>query len=183
MRKIILSLSLLFSSYLAYAGEFTLESADIKSNGSIKFEQVLNGFGCTGNNISPALSWKNPPKATKSFALLVHDPDARTGGSGWWHWVIINIPASTTALPAGAGKSDGTAMIPGAIQVATDLGTTGWDGPCPPIGDKAHRYNFTLHALKIEKLDLPATATSAFAGFMINANSIGNTTLTGYFGR
>jgi Raf kinase inhibitor-like YbhB/YbcL family protein len=183
MRKIVLSLSLLFSSYLAYAGEFTLESTDIKQNGSIKLEQVLNGFGCTGNNVSPALSWKNPPKNTKSFALLVHDPDAPTGGSGWWHWVVINIPATTAALPSGAGKSDGTAMVSGADQVATDFGTAGWGGPCPPVGDKVHRYNFTLHALKIEKLDLPAAATSALAGFMINANSIGKATLTGYFGR
>ena len=183
MRKLVLSLSLLFSCPLAFAGEFTLESTDIKQNGSIKLEQVLNSFGCIGNNISPALSWKNPPKNTKSLALLVHDPDARTGGSGWWHWVVINIPATTTALPSGAGKSDGTAMVPGASQVANDLGSAGWGGPCPPAGDKAHRYNFTLHALSIEKLDLPATATSALAGFMINANSIGKTTLTGYFGR
>lgn len=183
MRKIALSLSLVFSSCLAFAGEFALQSTDIKQNGSIKLEQVFNGFGCTGNNISPALSWKNPPKNTKSFALLVHDPDAPTGGSGWWHWVVINIPASTTGLPSGAGKSDGKAMVSGATQVVTDYGSAGWGGPCPPVGDKAHRYNLTLHALKVEKLDLPATATAALAGYMINSNSIGKATLTGHFGR
>jgi hypothetical protein len=138
--------------------------------------QVFNGFVCIGNNISPALSWKNSPKNTKSCALLVHDPDAPTGGSGWWHWVVINIPATTTTLPSGAGKSGGSAMPSGATQVATDFGFAGWGGPCPPVGDKAHRYNFTLHALKTEKLDLPSAATSALAGFMVNANSIGKAT-------
>lgn len=183
MHKTIFTLSLLVASPFVIANNFELESSDIKPNSLIKNEQVFNGFGCTGNNISPALSWKNAPKDTKSFALLVHDPDAPTGGSGWWHWVVINIPAAANSLPSGAGKSDGSAVLPGSIQIATDFGTPGWGGPCPPIGDKPHRYNFTLHALKIEKLDIAAGATAALVGYMVNANSIGQASFTGLYER
>jgi Raf kinase inhibitor-like YbhB/YbcL family protein len=166
-----------------HAESLTLSSADIKANATIADEQVFDGFGCTGKNVSPALKWSGAPKGTKSFALLVHDPDAPTGGAGWWHWVVTNIPADTTELPKGAGKDDGSAVPKGAIQIGTDFGKTGWGGPCPPVGDKPHRYNFTLHALKVDKLDLPQGATASLAGYMINANSIGKATLTGMFGR
>lgn len=162
---------------------FTLSSADIKPNATIADEQVYAGFGCTGKNISPALAWSGAPKETKSFALLVHDPDAPTGGAGWWHWVVTNIPADVAELAKGAGKADGSAMPKGSTQIATDFGAPGWGGPCPPIGDKPHRYNFTLHALTVEKLELPAGATASLAGFMINANSIATASFTGMFGR
>jgi hypothetical protein len=167
----------------AYAGPFKLTSDDIKPNGTIADEQVFEGFGCTGKNVSPALKWSGAPAGTKSFALLVHDPDAPTGGAGWWHWVVTNIPADVTELPKGAGKADGSAMKGGALQVRTDFGGPGWGGPCPPVGDKAHRYNFTLHALKVDRLDLPKDAGASLTGFMVNANSIGKATLTGKFGR
>jgi Raf kinase inhibitor-like YbhB/YbcL family protein len=166
----------------ALAQGFKLESADIKPNGSIAEEQVFNGFGCAGKNVSPALKWSGAPRDTKSFALLVHDPDAPTGGAGWWHWVVINIPADATELKKAAGKADGTGLPSGAAQVNTDFGGPGWGGPCPPPG-KPHRYNFTLHALKVPKLDVPAGATASLAGFMVNANSIGKATLTGKYGR
>lgn len=162
---------------------FTLSSAEIAPGAKIANAQVFNGFGCTGGNVSPALAWKNPPKGSKSFALLVHDPDAPTGGSGWWHWVVVNLPADATQLRAGAGKADGSALPAGAAQINTDFGAPGWGGPCPPVGDKPHRYNFTLHALKVEKLDLPPGATAALAGYMINANSLGKASLTGRYGR
>ena len=167
----------------AYAGQFKLSSADIKPNVPIADEQVFNGFGCSGKNVSPDIKWSGAPKGTKSFALLVHDPDAPTGGAGWWHWVVTNIPADAVELPKGAGKADGSGLPKGAAQITTDFGAPGWGGPCPPVGDKPHRYNFTLHALKVEKLDLPQGATAALAGFMINANSIGKATLTGKYGR
>ncbi len=180
--------SLLLAAGLVLAGSvhaesFKLSSADIKPNATIADEQVFEGFGCTGKNISPALKWSGAPKGTKSFALLVHDPDAPTGGAGWWHWVVTNIPADTAELPKGVGKSDGSALPKGAMQIATDFGKSGWGGPCPPVGDKPHRYNFTLYALKVDKLDLPQGATAALAGYMINANSIGKATLTGKYGR
>ena len=166
-----------------HAEAFKLASPDIKPNAPIADEQVFAGFGCTGKNISPALKWSGAPQGTKSFALLVHDPDAPTGGAGWWHWVVTNIPADTAELPKGAGKADGSALPKGALQTNTDFGGPGWGGPCPPVGSKPHRYNFTLHALKVEKLELPQGATAALAGFMINANSIGRATLTGKYGR
>ncbi|TLY52482.1 MAG: YbhB/YbcL family Raf kinase inhibitor-like protein, partial [Gammaproteobacteria bacterium] len=84
------------------AGKFTLSSTDISAGGQIAEQQVFNGFGCKGGNVSPALSWSSPPAGAKSFALLMHDPDAPTG-SGWWHWVLYDIPASVSSLPAGAG--------------------------------------------------------------------------------
>ena len=170
-------------SALAAGPRFTLESPDVKPGKTIADEQVFNGFGCSGKNVSPALKWSGAPKGTKSYALLVHDPDAPTGGAGWWHWIVANIPADASSLAKGAGKADGSALPKGALQVNTDFGGPGWGGPCPPEGDKPHRYNFTLHALKVDKLDLPAGATAALAGFMINANSIGKATLTGKYGR
>lgn len=168
---------------LAAGPTFNLESPDIKGKKAIADEQVFNGFGCSGRNVSPALKWSQAPKDAKSFALLVHDPDAPTGGAGWWHWVVINIPANATALDKGAGKADGAGLPKGAAQVNTDFGGPGWGGPCPPAGDKPHRYNFTLHALKVEKLDIPANATASLAGFMVNANSIAKASFTGMYGR
>ncbi|MEW6164131.1 MAG: YbhB/YbcL family Raf kinase inhibitor-like protein [Pseudomonadota bacterium] len=167
----------------AHAGGFTLRSDDIQPGGPIAEEQVFAGFGCTGKNISPMLKWSGAPAGTRSFALLVHDPDAPTGGAGWWHWVVTDIPASVDALPRDAGKADGSALPAGARQVRTDFGGPGWGGPCPPVGDKAHRYHFTLHALKVDRLDLPPDAGASLAGFMINANSLGKATLTGRYAR
>ena len=180
--------SFIFAAGLAlttctHAETFILSSADIKPYATIADEQVFAGFGCTGKNVSPALKWSGAPKDAKSFALLVHDPDAPTGGAGWWHWVVINSPADTVEFPKGAGKADGSALPKGANQIATDFGAPGWGGPCPPVGDKPHHYNFTLHALKVDKLELPSGATASLAGFMINANSIGRATLTGKYGR
>src|SRR5438552_19206459 len=94
----------------AARAQFKLVSPDIRPNGPIAMEQVFNGFGCSGENVSPALEWSGAPEATKSLALLVHDPDAPTGGAGWWHWVVLNIPADTKALPAGGqGRRQGVA--------------------------------------------------------------------------
>lgn len=183
MKRLAITACLTAFALSSQAADFTLSSPQISPNQRIGQEQVFNGFGCTGGNISPALAWKNAPKGTKSFALLVHDPDAPTGGSGWWHWVVINLPADSSSLPLGAGQADGTKLPAGAKQITTDFGAPGWGGPCPPVGDRPHRYHFTLHALKVEKLELPPNATAALAGYMINANSLGQAKLTGRFGR
>jgi Raf kinase inhibitor-like YbhB/YbcL family protein len=160
---------------------FTLSSPDISNGKKISDAQVFNSFGCTGQNVSPALSWNNAPAGTKSFALLVHDPDAPTG-SGWWHWIAYNIPADTTALPAGAGDPKKHLMPAAAVQGRTDFGTPGYGGPCPPPG-KPHHYYFRLYALKVPKLDVPADATAAFIGYSVNANSLGKAELLGLYGR
>lgn len=163
--------------------QFRLTSTDIKPDGAIAEGQVFDSFGCSGQNVSPALAWSGAPRGTQSFALLLHDPDAPTGGAGFWHWIAYDIPSGTTGLPQGAGKSDGSALPPGAASVANDYGTQGYGGPCPPAGDKPHRYNFTLYALKVAKLEVPKGASASVAGFMINANAIGKATLTGRYGR
>lgn len=167
------------------AGKFTLTSTDISAGGTIADRQVFNGFGCNGGNVSPALSWSNPPAGTKSFALLMHDPDAPTG-SGWWHWVVYNIPASLSSLPAGAGAGAGDpqkGLLPaGAVQGRTDFGAPGYGGPCPPPG-KPHHYYLRLYALKVAKLDVPADATAAFIGFTVRAHSLAKAELMGLYGR
>lgn len=162
-------------------GKFTLSSPDLADGTTIAAAQVFNGFGCSGGNISPALAWSHAPAGTKSFALLVHDPDAPTG-SGWWHWVVYNIPASATSLPAGAGDPKKSLMPTGAVQGRTDFGTAGYGGPCPPPG-KPHRYYFRLYALKVEKLDVPPDATPALVGFNVNFSSLGKAELMGLYGR
>ena len=183
MRQSLIALAMLSAVPLASAAGFTLTSPDIKPNAMIDKKFEFNGFGCSGKNVSPALKWSGAPKGTKSFALLVHDPDAPTGGAGWWHWVAINIPADAKELAKGAGGASGAGLPSGAAQVATDFGAPGWGGPCPPAGNKPHRYHFTLHALKVDKLELPEGARASLAGFMVNANSIGKAKLTGRYGR
>lgn len=160
---------------------FTLHSQEIKAGATLSEEQVFNGFGCNGKNRSPALQWQGAPKGTQSYALTVYDPDAPTG-SGWWHWVVFNIPATSQGLPA-AIPADGKGLPPGAVQSLTDFGQPGFGGACPPVGDKPHRYRFTLHALKVAKLDLPASSMPALVGFMIHANQLAETSFTAYYGR
>jgi Raf kinase inhibitor-like YbhB/YbcL family protein len=161
---------------------FELWSSDIRPNGPIAMEQVFNGFGCQGGNLSPALAWSAVPEGTKSFALLCHDPDAPTGGAGWWHWLVVNIPADATGLVKDAGNADGSKLPAGASHVTTDFGGPGWGGPCPPVGHGSHRYVFTLYALKVDRLDVSGAGAS-LAGYMVNGNAIGKAVLIGKFGR
>ena len=166
----------------ASAKHFTLTSTDVHQGKTIPAANVFNGMGCTGQNVSPALSWSDAPEGTKSFALTVYDPDAPTG-SGWWHWVVYNIPATTMSLPAGAGDASGKNLPAGAVQGNTDFGAPGYGGPCPPPGSKVHHYQFTLYALKVEKLDLPASATAAYVSFNLHANMLAKAELTALYKR
>ena len=166
----------------AAAAAFKLSSPELTAGGRFEQRHVFNGFGCTGGNVSPALRWSGAPEGTKSFALTVYDPDAPTG-SGWWHWVIVDIPPSASGLPAGAGDPASGKAPKGALQMGTDFGKPGFGGPCPPAGDKPHRYVFTLYALKVDKLGVDAGATAAMTGFMLNANSLAKTGFTVYYGR
>ncbi len=177
---LIIGLSLLSTG--GFAEDFELTSSEIKPGATLTNAQVFKGFGCDGDNISPQLSWSAGPEGTKSYALTVYDPDAPTG-SGWWHWVVYNIPGDVTSLDAGVGTADGEQLPEGAEQGRTDFGSKGFGGACPPPGDEPHRYIFTVHALKTEKINVPSDATAALIGFMINANRLDQTSFTAYYGR
>ncbi|RMA59600.1 hypothetical protein C8C96_0606 [Acidovorax sp. 100] len=166
----------------AHAQAFTLSSPDFAADGTLPQRFEFKGFGCAGENQSPALRWNGVPAGTQSFAVTAYDPDAPTG-SGWWHWSVVNIPASVTELQPDAGAAGGAKLPAGASHVRIDYGVAAWGGACPPEGDAPHRYIFAVHALKVPRLDLPADATAALAGYMINANSLGKATLTARYGR
>jgi Raf kinase inhibitor-like YbhB/YbcL family protein len=181
-KALFLILFALFNSQTLYAANFTLTSPQIKPGMQIAEQQVFNGFGCQGSNVSPALEWKGAPAGTKSFALTAYDPDAPTG-SGWWHWVIFNIPAATTGLDKGAGDPMKNLAPTGSIQSATDFGKPGYGGPCPPAGDKPHHYQFTIYALKTDKLPLDEKAPAAMVGFYLHQNMIDKAVLEGVYSR
>ncbi|GLR78629.1 YbhB/YbcL family Raf kinase inhibitor-like protein [Azospirillum oryzae] len=164
------------------AAAFELHSPDFTDKAPIPERNVFSGFGCTGANQSPALSWTEPPAGTRSLAVTIYDPDAPTG-SGWWHWVVFNLPADTRGLPAGAGDPEKPTLPAGAVQSRTDFGTPGYGGPCPPQGDKPHRYVVTVHALKVDNLPLSADTSGAMVGFNLNAASLAKATLTARYGR
>ena len=164
------------------AGAFTLTSPQLKPNSTVPDTHVFKGFGCEGGNVSPALSWSGAPAGTKSFAVTVYDPDAPTG-SGWWHWVVFNIPADVTSLPLGAGNPAGGQTPKGAVQSKTDFGKAGYGGPCPPKGDKPHRYIFTVYALKVDKIDADENSSGALVGYMLNATKLDKASFTATYGR
>lgn len=176
-----------FLAFIALAGAetrgaqaFELKSPDIAEGKTIGNKFIYNG--CGGGNLSPELSWSDPPAGTKSFAVLVHDPDAPTGGAGFWHWLVVDIPADARGLKQGAGELSGKALPAGALQLETDFGDKFYGGPCPPPG-APHRYVFTVYALKIAKLGDAARGRTAVAGFTINANALAKASITGLYGR
>ncbi len=158
----------------AFAGDFRVDSPDLAEGGTMADRQVFNGFGCHGGNVAPALRWSGAPAATKSFAVTVYDPDAPTG-SGWWHWVVTDLPATASGV-------SGRPSAP-AVEFKTDFGTPGYGGPCPPVGHGAHRYIFTVWALDVEKLPVPADASPAMVGYNLNGHALAKATLTGRYGR
>lgn len=182
MQHKLLAAALLAATSLVHAAGFSLSSPEIKSGGTIPKRFEFNGFGCSGENKSPVLQWQGAPKGTQSFAVTAYDPDAPTG-SGWWHWSVINIPASVNGLASDAGAVGGANLPAGAAHVRIDYGVAGWGGTCPPQGDKPHRYVFTVYALKVDKLEIPVDATAALAGFMVRANSLGKASFTARYGR
>jgi Raf kinase inhibitor-like YbhB/YbcL family protein len=157
---------------------FTLRSNDLTDGGKLPHAQVYNSFGHNGENISPHLAWSGAPAATKSFVITLYDPDAPTG-SGWWHWVVSNIPPTATEIPRGASLT--AAMPPGALESRTDYGTAGYGGAAPPANE-THRYIFTIFALKVSALDITADTSAAVVGFNCHFNSLAKATLTVTYG-
>lgn len=159
---------------------FTLFSNDV--GGQATQVQEFHGFGCSGQNISPHMGWKHAPEGTKSFALTCYDKDAPTG-SGFWHWLVFNIPASCSELPTSAGNADSGLLPVGAVQSITDYGICGYGGPCPPEGHGWHQYLFTVFALDTEHLDIDPQTSPAVVGFNLNAHTIEKASLVMYYKR
>ncbi len=151
---------------------FEVTSTDIFDGAVTHSRHVHHSAG--GENLSPQLSWSGFPAGTKSFAITVFDPDAPTQ-SGWWHWQVVNIPASVTDLERGAQLPEGT------IEFRTDYGVPGYQGASPPPGDHEHRYYFAVHALGVESLDLAPETPAAVVGFQIMANTIARAVITPTF--
>jgi Raf kinase inhibitor-like YbhB/YbcL family protein len=158
--------------------DFVVSSSSFEPDGPWAIKHYWNQFGCTGGNVSPALKWSGAPEGTKSFAITLYDPDAPTG-SGFWHWVAYNWPANVTSMEEGDASSG--KLPAGVVEGNTDVGKPGWIGPCPPPG-RLHHYTYTVHALKVEKLDVPPGATAAMVGFFLWMNSLGKATVTGTAG-
>jgi Raf kinase inhibitor-like YbhB/YbcL family protein len=171
----------LLTSLDAGAGGMTIASPDIQPGATINEEQVLQGFGCTGQNLSPALSWSGTPAGAKSLALTVFDSDAP--GGGWWHWIIFDMPPSTTGLPKNAGSLASNLAPSGSVQSRNSFGTPGWGGPCPPQGDPPHHYIFTIYALGIDRLGVNADVSPAAIGSSLQSHTLDKASLTGLYGR
>lgn len=164
----------------ATAPRLVLRSPDVKPDAPIALEYVYDESGCHGGNTSPALSWTHPPMGTRSFAVLMLDPDAP--GGVWWHWAVFDIPAAVSSLRAGAGDPGSHRLPAGAIQVDNDFGSPGYAGPCPPPGP-AHHYRLLLYALRVAKLGLDPRASAAQVAARAQANALAEAEIVGFYGR
>ena len=163
---------------------FAVSSNSFKDGDYLAKTHILSedfGFGCVGGNISPHLKWSGAPAGTKSFAVTCYDPDAPTG-SGFWHWLVVNIPANVSELALGAGSAGGK-LPAGSLQTRTDYGTAGYGGPCPPEGDHPHRYLFTVFAVGVDKLPVTADTSAAVVGFNLHFNTLAKAAIMGLFKR
>jgi Raf kinase inhibitor-like YbhB/YbcL family protein len=152
---------------------FTVTSNDVTDGEPLKPDQVYDG-----GNTSPHLSWSGAPEGTQSFVVTCFDPDAPIV-SGFWHWVVCDIPADVTELATGAGASDDMGLPAGAFHVRNDSGSRDYMGAAPPPGDQVHRYYFVVHAVGEEKLGVDNEATPAVVGFNLAFKTLGRAVIVG----
>ncbi|MBC5842439.1 MAG: YbhB/YbcL family Raf kinase inhibitor-like protein [Flavobacteriaceae bacterium] len=182
MKKVnfITAIVLLCTTTIFAQKTFTLSSKNLGGQAT-KLEE-FNGFGCSGENSSPQLSWSNAPEGTKSFAITMYDPDAPTG-SGFWHWVVFDIPANVSELVKNAGNVSLNLAPKGAVQSITDYGIKGFGGPCPPEGHGYHEYIITVFALKTDKLGLNDSINPAIVGFNLWNQTLAKASIVMYYKR
>jgi len=167
----------------AATSRFVLSSPDSRLAAKVPEEYTANLFGCTGGNMSPPLQWTGAPAGTKSFVVTLFDPDERSTPSGWWHWVVYDLPATVDKLPKGAGMEHSSALPPGTQQGRTDLGNDAYHGPCPDKGDPPHRYTFTVYALSVEKVDVPHDSSGAMVVSTATEHLLGKAVFIAHYGR
>ncbi|WP_419842200.1 YbhB/YbcL family Raf kinase inhibitor-like protein [Candidatus Poriferisodalis sp.] len=163
--------------FLPAVASFELRSDDIADGQMLSMPQVSGIFGAGGEDRSPHLTWSGAPEGTLSYAVTCFDPDAPTG-SGFWHWVMYDIPASRTELAAAAGDVEGTGLRWGIKQLRNDAGMAGYLGAAPPPGHGPHRYIFAVHALSVATLPIDANASPAFCGFNMFGTTLGRALIT-----
>jgi Raf kinase inhibitor-like YbhB/YbcL family protein len=163
--------------------KFVLSSPDAQLAAKVPEVYVANLFGCTGGNMSPPLQWTGAPAGAKSFVVTLFDPDEHGDPSGWWHWIVYNLPASVDKLPKGAGVERSAVLPPGTMQGRTDLGNDAYHGPCPDKGEPPHRYTFTVYALNVEKLDVPPDSSGAMVVSTAKEHSLGKAVFIAHYGR
>ncbi len=166
--------------FLPPVATLDVASDEIVHLGRLPHKHVSNAIGIEGGNQSPQLRWSGAPAETESYAVTCFDPDAPTG-SGFWHWVLYNLPKELMELPSGAGSGK-WALPEGAVQARNDDNIFGYSGAAPPPGPE-HRYIFAVHALKIPRLTLPTEATAALVGFNLTMNTIARGLIVTTFGR
>lgn len=168
--------------YLPQVPSFTVTSNDMADGQKLSEAQVYDGFGVSGGNVSPHLRWEGAPADTQSFVVTCYDPDAPTH-SGFWHWVLYDIPADVTELPTGAGSGSMEGLPKGATHVRNDYGTKDFGGAAPPEGHGDHRYAFAVHALGVDQLPINSDVSPAIVGFMIWMNVKARAVMVPVYGR
>lgn len=184
-------ISLIFCTLLALATqvsgkdapEFVLSASDKELAKSVPLIYTANAFDCSGGNLSPELHWRGAPPGTLSFVLTLFDPDERSTPSGWWHWIVYDLPAATDLVAKGAGVANSASLPAGTLQGRSDIAEDAYHGPCPAKGDKPHRYTFTLYALNVAKLPVPADSSGAMIVSTAQEHLLGKAVFVAHYGR